>query len=361
VTTTRAEPQPADFADVRNTNLAVVLRHLRVHGPSSRAAIAASTGLTKATVSSLTGDLIGHRLLRETGMSGNRIGRPATVLALDGSAYASIGIQASSGQLTALAVDYSGDQLLLWRRSYESRRLTGETVALAQRAASRVRQQGRHVLGLTVAVPAGFPGDDLRSLVAGSLRQKDLAVAVGNQAALAAVAEHRRTGTDLAYVSGAAGLEAGLIVDGRPLRGGRLGRFTLGPAGTPTLADQAGIEPLIRRALPDFDLSAPVDLGPSVEQVVTQARAGDATTLAALRHTGAYLGQGLAVLTDLVGVDVIVLGDHYATLAEWLIPALNLRDAHVTASTIGLHAAALGGAVSHLDQVDTGRIPRPVS
>ncbi|WP_436523059.1 ROK family transcriptional regulator [Actinoplanes sp. HUAS TT8] len=367
MTTTRAEPQPADFADVRTTNLAVVLRHLRAHGPSSRAAIAASTGLTKATVSSLTGDLIGHRLLRETGLSGNRIGRPATVLALDGSAYASIGIQISPGQLTALAVDYSGDQLLLWHRAFEPHRLDAEVVALAQRAASRVRQQGRHLLGLTVATPS----PELRELVAGSLRQKDLVVTVAHHAALAAVAEQRRggdAGGDLAYVSSFCGVEAGLILDGNLLRGGRLGSFTLGPAGSPTLRDQAGIEALVKRALPDFDPAALADLGPAVEQVVIRARSGDAATLAALAHTGGYLGQGLAVLTNLVSPDVLVLGDHFATLADWLIPAAtaelarhgNAPQARVVASRLGLHAAALGGAVSHLDQVDTGRIPQPV-
>ncbi len=363
MTTTRAEPQPADFADVRTTNLAVVLRHLRAHGPSSRAAIAASTGLTKATVSSLTGDLIGHRLLRETGPSGNRIGRPATVLALDGSAYASIGLQVDAHQLTALAIDYSGDQLLLWHRSLAPKRTTSEIILLAQRAASRVRQQGRHVLGLTIAAPSTLPRTDLREQVSGSLRQKDLAVAVADHAALAAVAEQRHgghAGVDLAYVSGATGLEAGLIIDGHLLRGGRLGRFKLGPAGTPTLEDQAGIEALLRRALPDFDPEGPADSGSAVEQVAIRARAGDAVALAALKHAGGYLGQGLAVLTDLVSPEVIVLGDHFATLAPWLIPALNFNGPRVTASSLGHHAAALGGAVAHLDQVDTGRIPRPI-
>jgi predicted NBD/HSP70 family sugar kinase len=370
VTTTRAEPQPADFADVRTTNLAVVLRHLRVHGPSSRAAIAASTGLTKATVSSLTGDLIGHRLLRETGPSGNRIGRPATVLALDGSAYASIGIQVADGQLTALAVDYSGEQLLLWHRAVDRKRSTAEIIALAQRAASRVRQQGRHLLGLTLASP-GHPAEDLRAQVAGALRQKDLVVSAAGHAALAALAEQRHGGhpeADLAYVSGAVGLEAGLIVDGQLLRGGRLGRLALGPAGTPTLQDHAGIEPMLRRALPDFDPESLTDLGPSVEQVAIRARAGDAAALAALKHTGGYLGQGLAALANLVDLGLIVLGDHFATLSEWLAPAAEAEltrhtpapGPRVTASTLGLHAAALGGAVSHLDQVDIGRIPQPV-
>ncbi|GIE29120.1 xylose repressor [Actinoplanes italicus] len=393
--TTRADPQPADFTDVRATNLAVVLRHLRANGPSSRASIAASTGLNKATVSSLTGSLIEQRLLRETGLSGNRIGRPGTALALDGSAYAAIGLQVAADRLTALAVDFAGDQLLLWHRQFDGGpagtgpgRAVSEVAALAQRAASRVRQQGRQVLGLTVAVPGlveesgtvrlspplGWSDVDLRGLLAGSLRQPGLDVAVANHAGLAAVAELRHGGhPDLTYVTGAAGVEAGIVTDGRLLQGsrgftGQIGRFSLGPAGSPTLADLAGVEPLVRRALPGFDPESLTDLTPAVEQVATLARSGDPDVLAALRDTGCHLGQGLALLANLVNPEVIVLGDHYAALAEWILPAAaselarntlapDAGGARLTVSTLGLHAAALGGAVSHLDRVDTGTLP----
>ncbi|MEU4560286.1 ROK family protein [Actinoplanes sp. NPDC023936] len=379
------------FTDVRATNLAVVLRHLRTSGPSSRAAIAASTGLNKATVSSLTSDLIDQRLLRETGASGNRIGRPGTALTLDGSAYAAIGLQVAADRITALALDFAGDQLLLWHRAFASPpeaagpgRAISAIIALAQRAATRVRQQGRSVLGLTIAVPGlvddrgtvrlspalGWSDLDLRGPVAGSLRQPDLVVTVSHQASLAALAERDRAAEDnLVVVTGAAGIEAGIVVDGRPLHGargftGQIGRLTLGPAGSPTLHDLAGVEPLVRRALPGFDTESLADLGPAVEQVAVLARSGDAGVLAALRDTGRHLGQGLAILANVADPAVIMLGDHYATLAEWLIPTAEAEVAghtlapdgvRVVASELGLHAAALGGALSHLDRVDHGR------
>ena len=394
--TTRADPQPADFTDVRATNLAVVLRHLRANGPGSRASIAAATGLTKATVSSLTGHLIEQRLLRETGLSGNRIGRPGTAVALDGSAFAAIGLQVTADRLTALALDFAGDQLLLWHRAFDGEpgagtgRAVSAITALAQRAATRVRQQGRQVLGLTVAVPGlvdgggtvllspplGWSGVDLRGPLTGSLRQTGLRVAVANHAGLAALAELRHGGhpeLDLTYVTGAAGVEAGIVADGRPLHGsrgftGQIGRFSLGPPGAPTLTDLAGIASLARRALPGFDPESLTDLSPAVEQVATLARAGDPDVLAALHDTGSHLGQGLALLANLVNPEVIVLGDHYATLAEWLLPAAggelarntlapSAGGARLVASTLGLHAAALGGAVAHLERVDDGSLP----
>ena len=110
---TRGGPQPADLADVRTTNLAVVLRYVRTHAPCSRADIAASTGLNKATVSSLVTDLLDRRLLRETGHD-REPDRPARRDADPASApYAAIGLEVAADHLTAVAVDLAGDAAAL--------------------------------------------------------------------------------------------------------------------------------------------------------------------------------------------------------------------------------------------------------
>ena len=90
------DPNKAEVGDVRATNLAVVLRCVREQGPCSRADIAAATGLNKTTVSSLVSELLRRRLLRETGTTENRVGRPAIMLALDGASSAAIGIEVNA-------------------------------------------------------------------------------------------------------------------------------------------------------------------------------------------------------------------------------------------------------------------------
>ena len=116
--TSQAGQQPADFTDVRATNLAVVLRFVRANAPCSRADIAASTGLNKATVSSLVAELIDRRLVRETGLTEHRIGRPATMLVPDGAAYAAIGLEVNTDHLAVVAIDLAGERLLSWRRAF---------------------------------------------------------------------------------------------------------------------------------------------------------------------------------------------------------------------------------------------------
>ncbi len=74
----------ADQSTVRRANLGVVLKQIAAGEPRSRARVAAETGLTRGTVSSLVGELIELDLLRETGEDEHvgRVGRPAQTLEL---------------------------------------------------------------------------------------------------------------------------------------------------------------------------------------------------------------------------------------------------------------------------------------
>jgi predicted NBD/HSP70 family sugar kinase len=395
---------PADLGDVRITNLAVVLRHVRAEAPCSRADIAASTGLNKATVSSLVADLIDRRLIRETGLTENRIGRPATMLVVDGEPYAALGIEVSADQLTVVAVDLAGTELLSWRRAFDGLsappdRAASAIATLAGRALTRLRGQGRRVLGLTVAVPGlvdssgtvqlaaslGWRDLPLGANLRAALRNPDFEVSVDNDANLAALAEHRHgpyAGTaNLVHLTGGAGIGAGVLVDGRLLRGGRgfageIGHIQLDPAGPPCpcgrhgcLEALAGIPALIRRALPDATDDGPItDFAPEVDRIRAQARQDDPVTLRALAQVGRHLGHAASLLANLVNPEVILLGGYFVALAPWLLPAAEAEliartaapDAggcRLAASALGPGAAAAGGAAVALASVDAGRLP----
>ena len=98
-------------------------------------------------MSSLVADLIDRRLLRETGLTENRIGRPATMLVLDGEPYAAIGVEVNADHLTAVAVDLAGTRLLTWRRSFAGLAVLPQPRRGRDRGAGR---PGRH--------PRGQPG-----------------------------------------------------------------------------------------------------------------------------------------------------------------------------------------------------------
>ncbi|SDR31915.1 ROK family transcriptional regulator [Thermostaphylospora chromogena] len=396
-------PRPADFTDVRATNLAVVLRFVRENAPCSRADIAASTGLNKATVSSLVADLIDRRLVRETGLTENRVGRPATMLVLDGSPYAAVGIEANVDYLTAVAVDLAGRRLLSWRRSFpgaaaSANQAVAAIASLARRVANRMAKEERQVLGLAVAVPGlvdvdgrvriapnlGWRDVDLAKDLTKALRDPGYRVQVDNDANLGALAEHRFGpfgGTaNLVYLTGEVGVGAGVIMDGRLRRGGQgysgeLGHVQIDPAGPACrcgrvgcLEAVAGVGAIIGATASDPPI-APAEVEPEIEEVVRRARAGDRETLAMLERVGTALGAGVAILANVLNPQAVILGGYYVPLAPWLLPAAEAEvrartlapDAggcRLAVSTLGHDAAALGGAAGVMDSIDSGRLPQ---
>jgi predicted NBD/HSP70 family sugar kinase len=399
-------PRPADFADVRATNLAVVLRYVRAKAPCSRADIAAATGLNKATVSSLVADLIDRRLLRETGLTEHRIGRPATMLVLDGSPYAAVGLEVNADYLTAVAMDLAGTQLLSWRRSFTgltaspSKAIAG-IASLARRAVNRVNKEGRQVLGLTVGVPGLVDGGgsvrlapnldwqdvDLHADLVRALGSPEYPVAVENDANLAAMAEFRygpHAGTaNLVYLTGEVGIGAGVILDGRLVHGGRgfageIGHVQVDPAGPKCgcgrrgcLEAVAGIAALIARVAPEAAADGPLtDFGPEIDEVVRRAAGSDAAVLDALADTGRHLGHAASILANVLNPEMIIIGGYFVPLAPWLLPSaqaeLSARTiapdaggARLVASELALDAAAIGAAARVLDDVDAGDLPQP--
>ena len=82
----RARASRADQTTVRRANLGVVLRHIAANGSCSRAEVAAGTGLTRGTVSSLVAELVALDFVREKGEAPapRGVGRPGVALALSG-------------------------------------------------------------------------------------------------------------------------------------------------------------------------------------------------------------------------------------------------------------------------------------
>ena len=399
---TRGGTQPADLSDVRTTNLAVVLRYVRTHAPCSRADIAASTGLNKATVSSLVSDLLDRRLLLETGMAENRIGRPAAMLTLQSAPYAAIGLEVAADHLTAVAVDLTGERLLSWRRAYAglgAGRAEAAIAALAGRVVAKMTGQDRQVLGVTVGVPGlvtatggvrfaphlGWPDLDLGAALARALHHPSYDVVVETDANLAALAEFRNGAwadtPDLVTLLGGAGVGAGIVADGRLLRGSRglAGQIAHLPVDADgplcrcgrrgCLQEVTGLPALVRRALPDTEADGTiVDYTPEIERMVALAGAGDATVTRALAEAGGHLGQAVSVLVDLLDPQVVVLGGSFAALGPWLLPAVEAEvksravapgesGCRIVVSTLHPDATALGGAALTLDRLEAGQLP----
>ena len=126
------------------------------------------------------------------------------------------------------------------------------------------------------------------------------------------------------------GLGAGVIADGRLLRGaadaaGEVGHWRVAADGPSVYgkrgswegyASGTGLAALARERFPSRFAGA------DAVEIARLARAGDADAAAVIDESGRHLGRGLALLVDLLAPEVIVIGTLARHLGEaWLAPA----------------------------------------
>ncbi len=175
---------------------------------------------------------------------------------------------------------------------------------------------------------------------------------------------------DLIYLTFGTGLGAGLIVDGRLVRGargdaGEVGHWRMlrrgpqayGKTGSwEALSSGAGLPRLARHLYPDAGWAA--DL--SAETLIGQARGGDPRAIRVIRVSADWLGRGIAQLVDLLNPEVVVLGSLAVRAGDLFLPTVRRvvarecternRECRIVASELGAAAgdiAALCAAIHH--------------
>lgn len=384
---------PARQRSLREANLALALRQVADAAlPVSRADIAAATGLTRSTASTLVDALLSGGLIRELEPeTRSGAGRPATGLVLAADGAAGLGLEIGVDYLASCVVDLAGgirhrNVVLGDQRGRSPAAVLAEVVELAALAHESSRRQGVRVAGARLAVPGlvdpsegrlrlapnlGWHDVDVLGALRADPRLAELEVAVDNEANLAALGELYRGGAggaqSFVQLSGEIGVGAGIVLSGRLFRGthgwgGEIGHLASWPDGPSCgcgsrgcLEQIAGQEAILRAARLRRPAGTTMAGQPGRDQLVELAQAGRPSLLTALEHAGTALGIAVAGVVNLIDVDTVVLGGLYATLAPWIQPPVEREIAsrvlahpwspvQVTVSQLGGDAAILGGA-----------------
>ncbi|GAA4552874.1 ROK family protein [Pseudonocardia xishanensis] len=359
---------PVGPAALRRHNLGLLLAALR-EGPASRAALAARTGLTRATVASLLDPLVADGVLDEATAAPSGVGRPARPVSFAPGAPVALGISVEIDGLVGCAVGLDGRLTALRRIAVDHTGLTAAAIAdgagrfaaalaadLAAGTADtgagrspgagpsrgrvvgpRGSGAGRRVLGTALALPALLSGPATDPLVVRAPNLPALTgtrpaqaftaafpgpLVVGNEATLGALA-HLDVAPDFVYVSGDVGIGGGLVVDGGVWRGargfaGEIGHVVVDREGPPCGCGGRGcVEQYAgRTALLSAACAADLD---ALELAL---RDDDPRARRAVDRAGAALGVGLASVVNVVDLPVVVLGGTLARLVEHLRPTV---------------------------------------
>lgn len=383
-----------DPAAMRRSNMALILRHLRDHGGRSRARLAQETGLSKAAMTTLIGELEARGLVAEGATDrGNGIGRPGLIVGLSGSGACGIGIQVSVDYVSLIVLDLTGTVIRETVRPVNTHALGVDEVLdrvaeLLNEVLDSLAASGARPVGVTIGMPGftevetgylrsapnlGWRDVPVVDLVTTRMRRTVDRIRVQNDAKLAAIAEHavvKSQGVeDLLYVTGDVGIGGGIIAGGHLMPGasgfsGEIGHLPLDPLDRPCPCGRTGcwerwvgLDGMFEAVAPDGDLVRDQAIGieDRLREVGRRERTGDPRCLEGLASVAQGLGAGLSVVADVLNPARIVLGGYFAWFPEALVkPAdevvrssrLNTYGDHVevVASSLGLTAAATGGA-----------------
>src|SRR6478735_7204148 len=321
----------ADQGTVRRANLSLVLRSLREGGARSRARLAADLGLNKATVSSLVTELRERGLVREGNAERGAVGRPGTIVEIDGAGAYGLGAEINVHHVSTRAVDLAG--------------------AVVSERRTEVDNEAN-----LAAVAEAIPGDPERR--------------------------------DILVIHGEVGIGGGIVADGRPFAGrrgyaGEFGHMVVDRDGnrcgcgrTGCWETVIGLSHLIELAAAGEDdlLRSPlIDLEGKVEEITRRAAAGDERTLAALGEVGRWVGIGAAILTNVLNPGMIVLSGYLGEIGERIraeveselaagVLAPDAGGTRIALSSLGFSAAVHGAAAVAIDHVydDPTLVPRAV-
>jgi predicted NBD/HSP70 family sugar kinase len=383
---------------VRSTKLALVLCHLRDHGPRSRARLATELGLTRSAASALVTELEQLGLVRAAGVERGGMGRPGTAVELDGSTVCGIGAEINVNHVATIALDLAGNVVSEHRVPLDANRLATAEVLdrmaeLVQQADADVRASGAATVGVTVGVAGLLDRTNEVLTVGPNLRWRDVRVGAelrgrlaaaypvtieneGNLAAIAEAVPGDPTRQDILVIFGEVGVGGGIVAGGRLVRGhqgyaGELGHMIVDPGGRRCGCGRVGCWETVAGLRALLDAAADTDdpirdpalsLDDRLAELNRRADLGDTRTLAALDQMAGWLGMGAALLTNALNPAAIVLSGYFAEIGHHMRPAI---DEHLLAgvvapqaggtrvefSTLGFTAAVRGGATVALETV----------
>ena len=386
----RGHRNPGSQPALRRQNTLRVIEVLAQGGPTTQARLARATGLSTGTISNIVKDL--HTERRITTRPVVDSGRRAIEIALS-DARVSIGldIDATTMRLVATHVDHE-----LVAEVIQPLPVGHDPTSTLRTARRLVDTTLDHhglspgdVIGAGVSLPTildehrrslttdpGFPNWHEEDLTGIAETAFPFPVIFENDANVQALA-HVTWGpyslnSVLAAVKIGTGIGAGLIVNGRILRGafggtGELGHLNISPLGERCHCGNRGCLQTVAsvdRVLADVRRARHLHATPGIPELVELARRREPATIRVLDEAGQAIGVALASLVTLVNPHAVVISGPLAPVGAPLLDPISrsvTRHAHpaigprtvISMSQLGDRAEALGAAALAAQRVVT--------
>lgn len=380
-------PLPLGNRDlIRAINRSAVLNTIKTHGLISRTEVARLTGLSAATVTGITAELIDDNLVFEKAAGDSRGGRRPILLALNPRGGFVVGLKLAEDQVIGALTDLEATVLVKRTDRLEGRSPDEVSDALAgvvSRLMEEARIRKKELLGVGVGLAGivdaergllkqspyfGWQDLPLRDMLQSKVR---VPVYIDNDVNTLTLTERwfgAGQGVDnFLTVTVGRGVGMGIVVNGQFYRGarggaGELGHTVMDPDGPAcdcgkrgcleTFVGDPGLLRMAAEAAARGEMASPVG---DVEALIACARSGDPGARAVLARAGDVLGRAIANLINLLDPQRIVIGGEGVragdllfgpmreSIARHVMPGL-ARDAEIRIDAWGHDAWARGAA-----------------
>ncbi len=359
-------PQRARTATTRvvpRINRTAVLDALREHGPLTRRGIAERTGLSPATVERLCTALVAEGVIILDGVDRTSGGRPSGMYRHAGEGRLVAAVEVTAARVRGRLVDLDGRVVHVADDGTEeatpgpgeiAARRTPSTLAMIDTLLDAATRLGKPCVAIGVSVP-GAVSPDGRVTNAGELGWHDIPlgeilrarhgipIVIENDANATAIGEWAEgagvgSGSLVAFVLGF-GIGAGVVIDGRILRGHRAGAGEIGYL----LADRSAFERLFTL---QGDLESRVAASvasTSLDDVLDAAAHGGPPGLVEIAsEVFDHVGLACAALSVVLDPEVIVLAGRLTRQPPLAVEEIRRRLVGRVASVPRIVVSALG-------------------
>ncbi len=334
-----ADVKAAGHDMLRLVNRRILLNILSDRQPISRAEIAKISGLNKATISTITGELLKDLCIIEEG-SGRTTpigGKPPTPLRLNGRRFGLFGVDIRADETILALSDFNNR--LVSRESFETGSDPGVFLNKMGKEIKKLRAKHDNFVefpGIGVSLPGLVDNHSGKFLFSVVLPWRDvpvvqllekatnLPVIIDNSARCSALAEiwHGKAQyarvRDLLYVSVSTGLACGMVIDGGLYRGGnntagQFGHISIDLNGSECRCGQRGCWDLYASDKATIKRYLGLRGGgakrvPTMRKLMELVDSGDGAATEAVRETARYLGIGITGLINGLDPEVVVIG-----------------------------------------------------
>lgn len=336
-------PNTNQSVETRKTGTDLIFAAIRSAAPVARIDIAKSTGVSAATVTTITAELIARGLIEEVPADPDHTakrGRPRVSLKIRGEARLVVGMNISAKRITVAILDFDGKRLSEYSTPVDAMAFAPEKAVELMRAALHSAVSSANIdLSKIAGVGVGIPG--IIDAPFGHVRwspilnerdvpfQEMLSNAMGkpvfldNDANLVAIAEQRfgmaKSARNFIVVTVEQGVGMGIVIDNKLYRGtngcgAELGHTKVHLDGALCRCGQRGCleayvgdYALLREASSAIDAIHGKNPEGQMDALLAEAKSGNAMALSIFRRASRMFAMGLANVLNIFAPELIIL------------------------------------------------------